>query len=74
MESKVDKWDFDKLVPVPVDFSKLSDAVKNNVVKKDILMLTSKQLKIEYLILLTYTNTTTVNATTKTNFNVEKRG
>ena len=36
MKSKVDKLDVDKLVPVTVDLSKLSDAVKNDVVKKDI--------------------------------------
>ena len=36
MKSKVDKLYFDKLVPVPVDFRKLSDVVRNNVVKKDI--------------------------------------
>ena len=35
MKSKVDKLDFDKVVPVPVDLSKLSDVVKNGVVKKD---------------------------------------
>ena len=35
LKSKVDKLDVDKLVPVPVDLSKLSDAVKNDVVKKD---------------------------------------
>ena len=34
LKSKVDKLDFDKLVPAPVDLSKLSDLVKNNVVKK----------------------------------------
>ena len=34
LKSKVDKLHVDKLVPVPVDLSKLSDAVKN-VVKKD---------------------------------------
>ena len=28
------KTEFDKLVPVPVDLNKLSDAVKNDVVKK----------------------------------------
>ena len=33
--SKVDKLDVDKLVPVPVDLSKLSDLVKKYVVKKD---------------------------------------
>ena len=34
LKTAVDKLDFDKLVPVPVDFSKLSDVVKNDVVKK----------------------------------------
>ena len=36
MKSKVNKLDVDKLVPVTVDLSKLSDVVKNNVVKKDV--------------------------------------
>ena len=36
MKSKADKLDVDKLVLVPVDLSKLSDVVKNNVVKKDV--------------------------------------
>ena len=36
LKSKVDKLDVDKLLPVPVDISKLSDAVKNDVVKKDV--------------------------------------
>ena len=35
LKSDVDKLDIDKLVPVPVDLSKLSDVVKNHVVKKD---------------------------------------
>ena len=34
--SKVEKLDVDKLVPVPDDLSKLSDVVKNDVVKKDV--------------------------------------
>ena len=34
MKSKVDKPDVDKLVPVLVDLSKQSDAVKYYVVKK----------------------------------------
>ena len=34
MKSKADKLDADKLVPAPVDLSKLSDAVKNDIVKK----------------------------------------
>ena len=36
MKSKVDKLDVDKLVPVPVDLSKLSHIVKNDVAKKDV--------------------------------------
>ena len=34
LKTEVDKLDIDKLVPVPVDWSKLSDVVKNDVVKK----------------------------------------
>ena len=34
LKTKVDKQDIGKLGPVPVDFSKLSDVVKNDVVKK----------------------------------------
>ena len=36
MERRVDKLDVDKLIPVPVDLSKLSDVVKNDVLKKDV--------------------------------------
>ena len=34
LKTEVDKLNIDKLVPVPVDLSKLSDLVKNDVVKK----------------------------------------
>ena len=34
LKTKVDKLDIDKLAPVPVDFSKLSDVVKSDVAKK----------------------------------------
>ena len=34
LKSNEDKLDIDKLVPLPVDFSKISDAVKNDVVKR----------------------------------------
>ena len=47
MKSKADKLNVDKLVPVPVDLCKLSNIVKNDVIKKDV-------LKIKYLILLTW--------------------
>ena len=34
LKTEVDKLDVDKLVHIPVDLSKLSDAVRNDVVKK----------------------------------------
>ena len=34
LKTEVDKLDIDKLAPVPVDLSKLSDVVKNDVVQK----------------------------------------
>ena len=49
LKSKVDKLVVDKLVPVPVDLSKLSDLVKNDVVEKDVY--NSKINIIEYKIL-----------------------
>ena len=36
LKTEVDKLDIDKLAPVPVDLSKLSDVVKNDVVKKTV--------------------------------------
>ena len=36
LKTEVDKLDIDKLEPVPVDLSKLSDVGKNDVVKKDV--------------------------------------
>ena len=36
LKTEADKLDIDKLVPVPVDLSKLSDVVKSDVVKKTI--------------------------------------
>ena len=34
LKTEVDKLDIHKLVPIPVGLSKLSDVVKNDVVKK----------------------------------------
>ena len=48
MRSKANKLDVDRLVPVPVDLSKLS-VVKNDVVKKHEYNI----LKIQYLTKLT---------------------
>ena len=36
LKTEVDKLDIGKLVPIPVDLSKLSDVAKNDVVKKDV--------------------------------------
>ena len=36
LKTEVDKLGIDKLVPVPVDLSKLSDVVKNDVVEKTV--------------------------------------
>ena len=36
MKTEVDKLYIDKLVPVPVNLSKISDVVKNDVVKKNV--------------------------------------
>ena len=49
------KLDADKLVPVPVDLSKLSHVVKIDVVKKDLYTakIKKKILKLKYLILRT---------------------
>ena len=35
LKTEVEKLDIDKLVPIPVDLSKLSDVVKNDVEKKN---------------------------------------
>ena len=47
------KVDVDKLVPVLVDVSKLSNVVKNDVVQKDVDNTKIKRLIIKYQILLT---------------------
>ena len=36
LKTELDELDIDKLVPVPVNLSKLSDLIKNDVVKKDV--------------------------------------
>ena len=41
LKTEFDKLDVDKLVPVPVDLSKRSDVVKNDVVKKSCVWSTS---------------------------------
>ena len=52
LKIKVDKPDIDKLVPVPVDLTKLTNVVKNEVVKKTEYNAKIKILKIKYQILV----------------------
>ena len=62
LKTEVDKLDIDKIVPVPLDLSKLSNVVKNDVVKK-----------IEYNKLITKVdNINTTNFVKKTKY--EKDG
>ena len=46
LKTEVDKLDIGKLVPVTIDLSKLSDAVKNDVVKRDICRVVHKTIPI----------------------------
>ena len=62
MKSKVDRWDVDKLVPVPVDLSKLSDAVKNDVVKNDLHNAKIKNIKNKIPDITNLATNTTLNA------------
>ena len=64
LKSKVDKLDLDKLVPAPFDLSKLSDVVKNDVVKKNVYK--AKIKDIEYKII----GITNVAANTTLNFEI----
>ena len=61
LKTEVGKLDIDKLVPVPVDLSKLSDVVKNDIVKKT--DYNAKIAEIEYKI------SDIINLATKTELN-----
>ena len=62
LKTEADKLDIDKLLPVPVDLSKLSDAVKYDVVKKTV-----------YDKLVAKVNNTDISGfVLKTNYNAEK--
>ena len=62
MKRKVDKSDVDKLLPVPVDLSKLSDLVKNDVVKKDVYNAMKKNIEDEIPDNTNLATKTTLNA------------
>ena len=53
LKSKADRIDVNKLVPAPIDLNKLIDVVKNDIVKIDVYIATSKILQIIYLPILT---------------------
>ena len=65
MKSKVDKLDVNKLLPVPVDLSKLSDVVKNDVIKKDAYNAKIKHIKDKIPDITNLATKTTVNAKIK---------
>ena len=62
LKSKVDKLDVDKLVPVPVDLSKLSNVVKNDVVKKDVYNAKIKNIEDKITGITDLANNTTFDA------------
>ena len=62
LKSKVHKVDIDKLAPVPTDLSKLSNVVKNDILKKDVYdKLVAKKNDID-----------TSDFVLKTNYNTDK--
>ena len=64
LKSKVDKLDVDKLVPVPVDLSKLSDVLKNDVVKKTKYNAKVKEIEDKIPDITNLATNTTLNAKT----------
>ena len=62
LKSKVDKLDSDKLIPLPFDLSKLSDAVKNDVVKKDVCNAKIKDIEDKICNITNLATNTTLNA------------
>ena len=62
MKSKRDKLNVDKLVPVPVDLSKLSDAAKSDVVKKDVYNAKIKNIEDKIPDVTNLATNTTLNA------------
>ena len=59
---KVDNLDVGKLVPVPVDLSKLSNVVKNDVVKKDVYNTKIKNIEDEISDITKLVTNNTLNA------------
>ena len=69
LKSKADKLDVGKLAPVPVDFSKLSDVVKNNVVKN--IYIYNVKIKSTANIIPDLTNLATTTAASNAKINIK---
>ena len=63
-KSKVDRLDIDKLVPVSVDLSKLSDVVKNDFFEKDVYNAKIKNIEDKISDVTNLATKTTLNANT----------
>ena len=64
LKNKVDRLDVNKLVPVPVDLSKLSDVVKNDVVEKYVYNAKMKNIEDKISDITNLATITTLNANT----------
>ena len=62
LKSKANKLDVDKWVPVPVYLSKISDAVKNDVAKKDVYNVKIKNIDDKIPDVTNLATTTALNA------------
>ena len=61
-KSKVDHLDVHKLVPFPVDLSKLSDVVKNNIVEKNVYNAWVKNIEDDILEIFNFATNASLNA------------
>ena len=62
LKGRVDQLDVDKLVPALVDLNKVSDAVKNDVVKKDVYNAKIKNIEDKIPDITNLATNTTLNA------------
>ena len=65
MKRQVDKLDVEKLVPVPVNLSQLSDVVEKHIVKKDAYKTKIKNIENEIPDITNIATNTTLNAKIK---------
>ena len=62
LKSMVDKLDAHNLIPVPIDLSKLSNVVKNDIVKKDVYNANTKNIEDKILQIINLATKTTLDA------------